>query len=73
VPEHVAWIVRYHSIDEATCVPLMDAHDRDFYERFWKPFAYYDHETKSAFRLPSTRLDDYRDLVEAAFPRPISF
>jgi hypothetical protein len=73
VPEPIAWLVRYHSIDEATCVPLMDDCDRGYYERYWKPFAHYDHETKSAFRLPATRLDDYRELVEEAFPKPIAF
>ena len=73
VPEHIAWLVRYHSIDEAACVPLMDDRDRDYYERYWKPFARYDHEFKSTFQLPASRLDDYRDLVEAAFPKPIAF
>jgi hypothetical protein len=73
VPEPIAWLVRYHSIDEASCVPLMDERDRDYYERYWKPFSHYDHETKSAFRLPATRLDDYRDLVEDAFPKPFAF
>ena len=73
VPEHVAWLIRYHSIDIPTVEPLMDARDRDFYERYLRVFAYYDHETKTPFRLPFTRIDDYRDIVETAFPKPIRF
>jgi Myo-inositol oxygenase len=73
VPEHLAWLIRYHSIDVPTCEPLMDARDRQFYERYLRVFAYYDHETKTPFRLPSSRIADYRDIVEDAFPKPIRF
>ena len=73
VPEHVAWIVRYHSILFSECEPLMDDDDRAYLERYLRPFAYYDHETKTPFELPKRQIHDYRDLVEEAFPKPIRF
>ena len=56
-----------------TCEHLMDERDRDYYERFLKRFFPYDHETKTPFVLPRRRIDDYRDIVEEAFPKPIRF
>jgi hypothetical protein len=73
VPEHIAWLVRYHSILLPECEPLMDDRDRDYLHRYLQPFGYYDHETKTPFELPSRRIQDYRDLVEEAFPKPIRF
>jgi inositol oxygenase len=73
LPDHIAWLVRYHSIEFRECEPLMDARDRDYFERYLRPFSYYDHETKTPFQLPQRRIDDYRDLVEEAFPEPIRF
>ena len=73
VPDHIAWLVRYHSIVFGSCEPLMDERDRDYFERYLRPFSYYDHETKTPFRLPARRIADYRDLVEEAFPKPIRF
>ena len=72
VPEHLAWLVRFHSI-APECEPLMDARDRDYFERYLSRFAYYDHETKTPFSLPARRIGDYRELVEEAFPKPIRF
>jgi Myo-inositol oxygenase len=73
VPDHVAWLIRYHSMEIDDCLPLMDDRDRDYYERYWIDFARWDGEHKSVHRVPRTRLSDYRDLVEAAFPEPIPF
>jgi uncharacterized protein YciI len=73
VPEHVAWLVRYHSIDLEACAPLMDDRDRDLADRYLAPFSHYDHDFKSPFALPRTTIATYRDVVEDAFPRPIRF
>ena len=53
VPDHIAWLVRYHSIVVDVCEPLMDARDRDYYDRYLRTFSHYDHETKTPFRLPA--------------------
>jgi hypothetical protein len=73
VPDHVAWLIRYHSIEPDDCVDLMDDRDRDYTERYLRVFSRYDHGTKSPFHLPRRPISDYRDLVEDAFPHPIEF
>ncbi len=73
VPDHVAWLIRYHSVDPVAAEPLMDARDRDYHARYLLPFRRYDHETKSAHLRPSVRIESYRDLLESTFPDPIPF
>jgi hypothetical protein len=73
LPDHIAWLVRYHSVLFSECEPLMDARDRDYFEHYMRTFSYYDHETKTPFQLPTHRILEYRDLVEEAFPKPIRF
>jgi hypothetical protein len=51
----------------------MDARDRDYAERYLRPFARYDHGTKSPLFLPQRRLEDYRHIVERALPATIMF
>ena len=71
VPEAVAWLVRYHSIMVAKCAPCMDARDLDYAQRYLRPFARYDHGTKSPHNVPQRRIQDYRGLIERTFPEPI--
>jgi myo-inositol oxygenase len=73
VPDHVSWLVRYHSIVPEACEPLMDERDREYYAKYWPLLHRLDHETKSMYRPPRTRLSDYRPLVDDAFPEPIPF
>lgn len=71
LPDPVAWLIRYHSINVATCAQYFDARDRDYAERYLKPFARYDHGTKSPYNLPRRRLDDYRPTLDRALPATI--
>jgi hypothetical protein len=73
VPEHVGWMVRYHSIDPVLCEPLMNAAERDLARRYLRAFMQYDRGTKTPYQLPRHRIDDYRDIIEDAFPKPIPF
>ena len=73
VPDHIAWLIRYHSVDQDVALPLMDARDRAYYDRYLRPFSYYDHQFKSPFRLPKRALNEYQDVVEDAFPKPVRF
>ncbi len=73
VPEHVAWLIRYHSIYPDRCAPLMNDRDRDWTERYLKPFAHYDQDFKSPFRGADLPLAHWRDLIFDRFPRPIPF
>ncbi|MFN8019519.1 MAG: inositol oxygenase family protein [Acidimicrobiales bacterium] len=73
LPDHVAWLVRYHSIDIAAAEPYFDDRDRDYADRYLRVFARYDHGTKSAHLRPSISIESYRELVEATFPDPIPF
>lgn len=73
VPDHLAWLVRYHSIGSNQCDHLMDDRDRAYTEQYFTVFKHYDQGTKSAFVLPLHRLSEYRDVIEEAFPKPIIF
>ena len=73
VPDHVAWLLRYHSLGSTGWLHLADRRDRTYYEQYFLPFKHYDVSTKSPYTLPVHRLDDYRDLIEEAFPDPIPF
>jgi hypothetical protein len=71
LPEGVAWLVRYHSVLPARCAHLMDDRDRDFAQRYLRPFARYDHGTKSPLFLPRRRIEHYRPVVEKWLPETI--
>ena len=73
IPDDLAWLVRYHSLELPVSCRVMDAGDLERTERLLVPFAHYDHATKSPYVLPSTPLEQYRDVVEEAFPHPIWF
>jgi hypothetical protein len=51
----------------------MDARDRDYLDRYWRPFRRYDSGTKSPHYVPRRRIRDYKSLIERAFATPISF
>lgn len=71
LPDGLAWLVRYHSILPETCERYMDARDREYRERYLRPFSRYDHRTKSHLNLPQRRIEDYRHIVERALPATI--
>jgi hypothetical protein len=73
VPEHVAWLVRYHSIMLSDCKPLMNERDRDWAQRFLIPFQHYDQGFKSPYSVPRKSLADHKEMIERLFPRPILF
>lgn len=73
VPDHVAWLLRYHSMDRDACRPFMDERDREYDERYLAVFSRYDHDTKTAYLRPSVQLDAYKYLIDEAFPEPIAF
>ncbi|MFI5047324.1 MAG: inositol oxygenase family protein [Acidimicrobiia bacterium] len=73
VPDHVGWLIRYHSIDIAAERPFMDARDERYVDEYLTLFQRYDEPTKSWSQLPTRRLEDFRDLIDAWFPEPILF
>ena len=73
VPDHVAWLVRYHSVYIPECEHLMDERDRRYVERYLRVFQKYDKGTKSLYRAPTVPLEKYRDLIEGTFPHAIAF
>jgi hypothetical protein len=73
VPDHVAWLMRYHGIYVPECEHLMDERDRRYTERYLRVFQKYDKGTKSVYRLPTVRLEKYRALIEDTFPKAIVF
>jgi hypothetical protein len=72
MPEPVAWLIRYHSINPERCALYMDARDCDYTARSLEAFKRYDQGTKSVFVLPDRRvLERHRELIEKTFPKPI--
>lgn len=73
IPDELAWLIRYHSLERSQTEALMDERDRERAARLLTPFAHYDHATKTPFALPAVSLLGYRDVIEEAFPEPIPF
>ena len=71
LPEGVAWLVRYHSVLPEHCAHLMDDRDRELAQRYLRPFARYDHGTKSPLFVPRRRIEHYRPVVERWLPETI--
>ena len=71
VPENIAWLLRWHSIRPA-CVPIMNAKDREYFEKYYKTFVVHD-RTFAFYHVPSARIDKYFPLVDKYFPNPILF
>jgi myo-inositol oxygenase len=71
VPDHLAWLVRYHATSIERAGPYMDDRDRGYAERYLKPFQRYDKRFKSTTFLPRIDLAKYRALIEETFPSPI--
>ncbi len=73
LPEHIAWLLRYHSIYGDQCQPLMDDRDRLYTEQYLRPFQHYDQDFKSPYALPKNGIEAYREMVDDWFPEPILF
>jgi hypothetical protein len=70
VSPDIAWLLRHHSMDLETCAPYMNDQDREYTAQLFLPFTHYD-ERKDRYRLPKKRLEDYRALLDRAFPTEI--
>lgn len=73
LPDHVSWLIRYHSLNLDLCAPFMDERDRRYARDYLALFSHYDFGTKSAFGVPKTRIEDYGELIDEYFPDPILF
>lgn len=73
VPEHLAWLLRYHGTSFRDVEPYMSEKDREYRERYLVPFQKYDVGTKAYNHVPKIKLAKYRDLIEQTFPQPILF
>ncbi len=71
VPEHVAWVARYHNVSLREATPLMSPREREWSERYLVPFRRFDGGFVSPYFLPKVDLARHRELVERAFPSPI--
>lgn len=73
LPDHIAWLLRYHSIYIDQCWTLMDDRDRRHTKQYLRPFQHYDQDFKSSHALPKKGIEAYREIVESWFPDPIQF
>jgi len=73
IPEHLAWLLRYHNIDPQKTHLFMDRRDHEYTEKYLIPFSRFDNGFKSPYFLPRVSINQYRDLIEEYFPNPILF
>jgi inositol oxygenase len=73
LPDHVSWLIRYHSLQLDVYEAFMDDRDRRYARDYKSLFSHYDCATKSLFRPPKTRIEDYSELIKEYFPDPILF
>jgi hypothetical protein len=71
VPEHVAWVVRWHNVDPEAQAPYMTAQEQEWTKRWLEPFRRFDGGFVSPYYVPKVDLAFCRDLVERAFPSPV--
>ncbi|MEW6269037.1 MAG: inositol oxygenase family protein [Thermodesulfobacteriota bacterium] len=71
VPDHVAWVARYHNVNPTDNAHLMDERDRDYAARYLAAFRRFDGDFVSPYYLPRVDLERCRALVESYFPQPI--
>jgi hypothetical protein len=71
VPEHVAWVARYHNVSLREVEPFLNEQERVWTERYLRPFREFDGDFVSPYFLPRVDLERYRALVESYFPSPI--
>jgi hypothetical protein len=71
VPDHVAWTARYHNVKLSDVEPFMNDRDREWAERYLRPFRRFDGGFVSPYFLPKVDLGRYRALVESYFPGPL--
>src|SRR6266478_7406103 len=73
LPDAIAWTARYHNLNISDAEPFMDARDRDYSERYLKPFRIFDAGFKSQYWTPQVDMARFKDLVHQYFPQPILF
>lgn len=73
LPDHVAWLLRHHSLMYNDMKPYMDDRDRRYYDRYMRVFQQYDDKTKSMVKAPVKRIADYQALIDSYFPEPVAF
>ena len=71
VPDHIAWLVRYHSLEIPKAHPYMDERDLDYLARFLTPFRHYDQDTKSIDRFDSKVIERWKPLLRERLPERI--
>lgn len=71
VPDPVAWLMRYHSIEIEPSRPLMDERDLEYLERWLVPFRRYDFGTKSTHSFDPAAVDRWKPLVRERLPRSV--
>lgn len=70
MPEHLAKLIRYHSINPST-LKYLSAADTWLYEKYLRPFRRYDKLSKSVTEMPQIDVDKYMKLLDKWFPSPI--
>ena len=71
VSKNMQWLIQWHSI-QPPCEPLMDAHDRVLFDKYFKHFARHD-SISTFYHRPKKRLDDYIPLLKEFYPEKILF
>ncbi len=73
LPDHISWLIRYHSFIISDTEPFLNERDRTYLERYQRLFRKYDQRAQSAYKLPIKKVEDYHELINRYFPEPILF
>ncbi len=71
LPDHLSWLIRYHSILIPETEWYMNQRDREYCKKYLTPFRKYDQGFKSVYRIPKKKLADYESLINSYFPEEI--
>ncbi len=73
VPDAVARLVRYHSIDLEACASVFNDADRAWVASSLRPFVHHDQDSKASFATPRSSLADLRDRLGDRVPATLDF
>jgi len=71
VPEHIAWLLRYHSLNLKEVEPYLNHSDNSRVHDLLIPFSKHDKLSKSLYHFPKINLDWHRRIIEKHLPEKV--
>lgn len=71
VPEHISWLLRYHSLNLKEVEPYLNDSDRRRVQELLLPFSTHDKSSKSLYSFLRIDLDWHRRLIDKHLPNKV--